>query len=41
MVEGAWASLFVAVLFAVLTGGGVLAVYVATLGPLRLIRPAG
>jgi hypothetical protein len=41
IVEGAWASPFVAVLFTVLTAGGVLAVYVATLGPLRLIRPAG
>lgn len=41
IVEGAWASLFVAALFAVLTGGGVLTVYIATLGPLRLIRPAG
>jgi hypothetical protein len=41
IVEGAWASLFVAALFAVLTGGGVLAVYIATVGPLRLIRPAG
>ena len=40
IVEGAWASLLVAVLFATLTAGGVLAVYVATLGPLRLIRPA-
>ena len=40
IVEGAWASVFVAVLFATLTSGGVLAVYVATLGPLRLIRPA-
>jgi hypothetical protein len=39
IVEGAWASLFVAALFAVFTGGGVLAVYIATLGPLRLIRP--
>jgi hypothetical protein len=39
IVEGAWASLLVAALFAVLTGGGVLAVYIATLGPLRLIRP--
>jgi hypothetical protein len=27
-------------LFAVLTAGGVFAVYIATIGPLRLIRPA-
>ena len=39
IVEGAWGSLSVAALFAALTAGGVLAVYIATLGPLRLIRP--
>jgi hypothetical protein len=41
IVEGPWGSLFALGLFAVLTAGGVLAVYLATLGPLRLIRPAG
>jgi hypothetical protein len=39
IVEGPWGSLFALGLFAVLTSGGVLAVYLATLGPLRLIRP--
>lgn len=39
IVEGAWGSLFAPVLFAVLTAAGVLAVYLATLGPLRLLRP--
>jgi hypothetical protein len=39
IVEGAWGSLFAPVLFAVLTAAGVLAVYRATLGPLRLLRP--
>jgi hypothetical protein len=39
IVEGAWGSLFAEGLFALLTGGGVLAVYLATLSPLRLIRP--
>jgi hypothetical protein len=39
IVEGAWGSLFAPVLFAVLTAAGVLSVYVATLGPLRLLRP--
>jgi hypothetical protein len=39
IVEGPWGSLFALGLFAVLTAGGVLAVYLATLGPLRLIRP--
>lgn len=40
IVEGPWGSLLALGLFAVLTAGGVLAVYFATLGPLRLIRPA-
>ena len=40
IVEGPWASTFVLGLFAVLTAGGVFAVYIATIGPLRLIRPA-
>ena len=40
IVEGAWGSLFAPVLFAVLTAAGVLAVYLATLVPLRLLRPA-
>jgi hypothetical protein len=39
IVEGPWGSLFALGLFAVLTGAGVFAVYVATIGPLRLIRP--
>jgi hypothetical protein len=39
IVEGPWRSLFALGLFAMLTAGGVLAVYLATLGPLRLIRP--
>ena len=39
IVEGAWGSLFAPVLFGVLTAAGVLAVYLATLGPLRLLRP--
>lgn len=41
IVEGPWGSLSVFGLFALLTAGGVFAVYIATLGPLRLIRPAG
>jgi hypothetical protein len=41
IVEGPWASLFVPGLFAVFTAAGVFAVYIATLGPLRLIRRAG
>jgi hypothetical protein len=40
IVEGPWGSLFALGLFAVLTAAGVFAVYVATIGPLRLIRPA-
>jgi hypothetical protein len=40
IVEGPWASPAVLVLFAALTGGGVLAIYLITLVPLRLIRPA-
>jgi hypothetical protein len=39
IVEGPWGSLFALGLFAMLTAGGFLAVYLATLGPLRLIRP--
>jgi len=39
IVEGPWGSLVALGLFAILTAGGVLAVYLATLGPLRLIRP--
>jgi hypothetical protein len=41
IVEGAWGSMVALGLFSVLTAGGVLAVYLATLGPLRLIRSAG
>jgi hypothetical protein len=40
IVEGPWASAFVLGLFAVFTAAGVFAVYIATIGPLRLIRPA-
>jgi hypothetical protein len=40
IVEGPWASLFVLGLFTVFTAGGVFAVYIATIGPLRLIRAA-
>ena len=40
IVEGPWASTFVLGLFAVLIAAGVFAVYIATIGPLRLIRPA-
>lgn len=40
IVEGPWASLPVMVLFGALIGGGVLAIYLITLVPLRLIRPA-
>jgi hypothetical protein len=40
IVEGPWASLPVLILFAALAGGGVLAIYLITLVPLRLIRPA-
>jgi hypothetical protein len=40
IVEGPWASLFVLGLFAAFTAAGVFAVYIATLGPLRLIRPS-
>ena len=40
IVEGPWASTFVLGIFAVFTAAGVFAVYVATMGPLRLIRPA-
>ncbi len=40
IVEGPWASLPVLVLFGALAGGGVLVIYLITLRPLRLIRPA-
>ena len=40
VVEGPWASLPVLILFAALAGGGVLAIYLITLVPLRLIRSA-
>lgn len=40
IVEGPWASTLVLGLFAVFTAAGVFAVYIATIGPLRLIRPA-
>ncbi len=40
IVEGPWASLPVLVLFGALAGGGVLVIYLVTLLPLRLIRPA-
>jgi hypothetical protein len=38
--EGPWANLPVLILFAALAGGGVLTIYLITLVPLRLIRPA-
>lgn len=38
--EGPWANLPVLLSFAVLAGGGVLTIYLITLVPLRLIRPA-
>ena len=41
VIEGAWGSLFALGLFSVLTTGGVFAIYLGTLGPLRLIREAG
>jgi hypothetical protein len=37
--EGPWASAAVAVIFGVLLASGVLAIYLGTLGPLRLLRP--
>jgi hypothetical protein len=37
--EGPWASGAVAVIFGVLLASGVLAIYLGTLGPLRLLRP--
>jgi hypothetical protein len=40
IVEGPWGSLFALGLFATLTAAGVFAVYLATIGPLRLIRAA-
>lgn len=40
IVEGPWTSLPVMVLFGALIGAGVLAIYLTTLVPLRLIRPA-
>jgi hypothetical protein len=39
IVEGPWASPFAVALFTMLVGGGVLVIYLATLVPLRLIRP--
>lgn len=41
IVEGPWVSFPVVLLFAGLAGGGVLTIYLITLVPLRLIRPAG
>ncbi|MGZ8563780.1 MAG: hypothetical protein ACXWWU_09190 [Candidatus Limnocylindria bacterium] len=41
IVEGPWESLPVLVLFGALAGIGVLTIYLITLVPLRLIRPAG
>jgi hypothetical protein len=38
--EGPWASPAVALLFGALVAGGVLAIYLVTLAPLRLLRPA-
>ena len=40
IVEGPWASLPVLLLFGALAGGGVLTIYLITLGPRRLIRSA-
>lgn len=40
IVEGPWASLPVLLLFGALTAGGVMAIYLIALAPLRLIRPA-
>ncbi|MDP9249887.1 MAG: hypothetical protein M3O78_00755, partial [Chloroflexota bacterium] len=40
IVEGPWASPFALTLFATLVGAGVLVIYLVTLVPLRLIRPA-
>lgn len=40
IIEGPWASLPVLVLFATLVGGGVFMMYLITLVPLRLVRPA-
>jgi hypothetical protein len=40
IVEGPWASLPVLLLFATLVGSGVFVMYLVTLVPLRLIRPA-
>jgi hypothetical protein len=37
--EGPWASPGVAVMFGILMASGVLAIYLGTLGPLRLLRP--
>jgi hypothetical protein len=37
--EGPWASFGVALLFGILMASGVLAIYLGTLGPLRLLRP--
>lgn len=40
VMEGPWASAPVLILFATLAGGGVFVIYLITLVPLRLIRPA-
>lgn len=37
--EGPWASLVVPLVFGALLGGGVLGIYLGTVGPLRLLRP--
>jgi hypothetical protein len=37
--EGPWANLVVPVVFGVLIASGILAIYLGTLGPLRLLRP--
>ncbi|HEX5824582.1 MAG TPA: hypothetical protein VFY18_09010 [Candidatus Limnocylindrales bacterium] len=37
--EGPWASLVVPVMFGVLIASGIFAIYLGTLGPLRLLRP--
>ena len=40
IVEGPWASPYAGAVFAMLVGAGVLVIYMVTLVPLRLIRPA-
>jgi hypothetical protein len=39
--EGAWANATVPIVFGTLIASGVLAIYLGTLGPLRLLRPPG